>query len=156
MWMVGSQGGIARYRGGRWDSFGPAAFGDQPAQDLAVSPAGIPVVVTKYNIWGYDEIHGWKPVIFGTAGQDSTAGTGWDPSAPGINVIRFDAEGRLYVGTDQGVAVIEQTGVDWLTVADGLHGEVVSGLFVDSRSALWVGFRSDGIARVQLENSGDI
>jgi ligand-binding sensor domain-containing protein len=156
MWVVGSEGGIARYRGGSWDSFGPAAFGEQPAQDLAVSPAGIPVIVTSANILGYDEINGWKPVTFASADGDSTAGIGWDPAAPAANVIRFDAEGRLYVGTDKGVAVIEPAGVRWLTVADGLRGEAVSGLFVDSQSALWVGFRSDGIARVQLENGGEI
>ncbi len=147
MWIVGSDGGAARYLGGRWLDFDRSVFDDRPVQDLSVSPAGIPVAATDYNIWGYDEQDGWKTVAFGYDPADSTAQTGWDRSSPTIHAIQFDPAGRLYVATEKGIAIIEQEGLRWLTTGQGLGGEAVISLLVAPDSALWAGFRTDGVTR---------
>ncbi len=101
--------------------------------------------------WGYDERDGWKTVGFGFGNADSTAQTRWDRSSPAIHAIQFDPSGRLYVGTEKGVAIIEQEGVRWLTAKKGLGGEAVNSLLVAPDAVLWVGFCTDGLTHLDLD-----
>jgi ligand-binding sensor domain-containing protein len=149
VWITGAKGWVARYDGARWTTFGPAAFGDRPARRVAISPNGTPVLATASGIWGYDQTGEWRPVSFvGGAQNDSTT---WDPAAPPILTIAFDPGGRLYVGTDRGLAVIDDSGVEWQAPGEGLGGEAVTSLFITRGNTLWVGFRSDGVTRIPIE-----
>ena len=149
VWVTGAKGGVARYDGARWTTFGPDAFGDRPARRVAVAPNGTPVLATASGIWGYDQTGEWRPVSFaGGAQNDSTT---WDPTAPPILTIEFDSDGRLYVGTNRGLAVIDDSGIKWLAAGEDLGGDAVTSLFITRGNTLWVGFRSDGATRVPLE-----
>jgi ligand-binding sensor domain-containing protein len=151
VWVTGSRGGVARYDGARWTTFGPDAFGDRPARRVAISPNGTPVLATASGIWGYDQTGEWRPVSFvGGAQNDSTT---WDPATPPILTIEFDPEGRLYVGTAGGLAVIDESGIKWLAAREDLGGETITSLFITIGNTLWVGFRSDGVTRASLETA---
>ena len=48
------------------------------------------------------------------------------------------------------IAVIDEDGTRWITPRDGLRGGAVSSLLARDGGGLWVGFRSDGLARLPL------
>jgi len=54
----------------------------------------------------------------------------------------------MVLGTDAGLALVGPGGVRWLGAADGIGGGAVIDLLVDQDHALWLGFRSDGVARI--------
>jgi ligand-binding sensor domain-containing protein len=153
LWVRGANGGVSFYNGARWTVFGTAAYGESSARALAVAPNGVLVLATVSGVWGYDDIGGWKPIEFATADPDSgTAGAVWDPTSPPILSLAFDATGRLYVGTEDGIAMVDDTGIRWLTYLDGLGGKSVTGVFAHGDETLWVGFREDGLTRVPLSS----
>jgi len=154
MWATGSRGTVAAYKEGRWTTYGPPAFGDQAAVSILLAPTGAPVLTTDQGVWGFDEVEGWKTLQFAAAGEDSAAtGTIWDPAWPRILSADLDDDGRLYVGTEGGLAVINESGARWITFEDGLGGKSVTSVFVDDGNVLWVGFRTNGLARIPLEES---
>jgi ligand-binding sensor domain-containing protein len=155
LWVTGANGGVSVYNGARWTVFGPAAYGELPARALAVAPTGVPVLATGSGIWGHDDVGGWKPVEFSTAGADAdSTGSGavWNPASPDILSLAFDDAGRLYVGTENGIALIDEYGTRWLTYMDGLGGKAVTGVFAQGGEAVWVGFRSDGLTCVPVSS----
>jgi len=148
--VTGSGGGVSQFDGARWSRFDPAVFGGRPARRVVVSPNGIPVAATDVGIWGYGDTGEWQPVTF--VGEDGDGGLLddgiWDPASPRISTIEFDAAGRLYVGTERGLAIIDDSGARWLDAEDGLGGNAVTTLLVAPDEELWVGFRTDGLTRV--------
>ncbi len=66
--------------------------------------------------------------------------------------LYFDREGRTYLGTSRGVAVVTTDGTRWYGARDGLGGRDVTSLMVDREGALWVGFLRDGMSMISLEN----
>lgn len=151
LWVTGSAGVVSVYHGGRWRSYGPAAFGDQTARTLTVAPDGTPVLATANGIWGFDDTGTWIPFEFrkelSSNGLSPVDGV-WDPGAPPILSLGFDPTGRLYVGTERGLAVVDETGTRWWTGRGGLGGTSVSGVFAEGRENVWIGFRSDGLTRI--------
>jgi ligand-binding sensor domain-containing protein len=155
VWTTGSNGAVAVYHYGRWTRFEPPAYGDLPARCIAVAPSGIPVLATDGGLWGYNGEGDWKAVEFvrSGSGADTSAAAAWDPDSPPILTLAFDPAGRLYVGTEDGIAAIDGSGMRWITRHDDIGGVAVTSLFVsgvDTRGFedLWIGFRSDGLTRL--------
>ena len=150
LWVTGANGGVASYSRGRWTVYGPPAYGDRPARRVAVAPNGVAVLATAGGVWGLGDDGIWKPVEFRRAAShaDSSLTAVWDPGAPSILTLDFDSDGRLFVGTEGGIAVIDDDGTRWITPRDGLRGGAVTSLLVRGGGELWVGFRSDGLARL--------
>jgi hypothetical protein len=72
------------------------------------------------------------------------------PPGPALSLCR-DREGRLWIGTQEGAAVMEGDTVRLFTPADGLASPEVDVLFQDSSGALWFGSaspRRGGLSRL--------
>ena len=67
-------------------------------------------------------------------------------------MLYFDAVGRMYLGTTEGVVIFDGEHVRWIKPGDGLRGRNVASILVDREERLWVGFRNDGVAMISLES----
>lgn len=113
--------------------------------DVARSPTGDWMAATSTRVFLYDTGRAsWQAV--GPAGQPSKAP--WE--TPGaITSITFDATGRLFVGTADGLGYFAEGRMKWMTVADGIGGERVNDLAADA-GLLWVGYDRDGFSVLPL------
>jgi ligand-binding sensor domain-containing protein len=157
LWVTGSNGGVAVYQFGRWTGYGPPAYGDRPARQMAVAPDGAPVLATDAGLWSLDEDDAWKALARRRrAGDaDSSRAVVWDPGLPAILSLDFDPAGRLFVGTENGIAAIDQSGMQWITHEDGIGGLAVTSVLARGGDDLWIGFRSDGLTRLMIAPSTD-
>lgn len=153
LWVTGSNGGVAAYHHGEWMAFGPPAFGDRPARQIAVAPNGVAVLATDAGLWGFDADGSWKPVSMRAPGGEADTATAavWNPNAPAILSLGFDSTGRVYVGTERGIATIDESGKRWITYEDGIGGCAVTSILARGEEDLWIGFRSDGLSRLPFE-----
>jgi ligand-binding sensor domain-containing protein len=129
---------------GTWTAF---AGWDSTAAvvDVAVSPAGEWFAATRDRVLRYDAKR--------DAWQDAH-GSGLAPAKSGsmsraITAIAFDATGRLFIGTGDGVGCLAAGKTRWWNVVDGIGGERVSDLATDG-SALWIGYGEDGLSVIPL------
>lgn len=156
LWVRGLGGNVAFFNGRMWTRHEKADFGDLPAVDLAVSPNGDPVLATNGSIWGYTHAGRWAPLalpnIFENNELDRGETGGWQAAGAKIFAIAFDRAGRLFVGTDDGLAVAGPSGTKWVRSIDGLGGGEVASLFVQDDHALWVGFWRDGLTRIDTKS----
>ena len=135
-------GRLYRSEEGRWRHY--AGIDTAAAVvDVARSPGGVWVAATETDLFAFDENkRAWKPA------RD------WSESGPGalrgrMRALSFDGEGRLIVGTTEGVALWGSKSVRWLTAGNGLGGAHVTDLAVDG-DRLWVGFAEDGVSVISL------
>jgi ligand-binding sensor domain-containing protein len=150
--------GVARFDGGSWDVIAADSLGGE-VRDLAVRPGdeATVVAVTASRMWRYRDGHGdWRPLAvvdgtLATADSDSLAAFVVPPSRA-INRIAFDDDGGVYLGTDDGLALIGKGGERWIEPEEGLGGTSIIDLFVDGGEVLWIGFRADGLTRIPLRS----
>lgn len=158
LWVIGSDGGVWMFDGRRWTDFAIENFGGGPAVGLAVSPTGVPVIVTEKDAWQFIVGEGWKRVDLGPeqkeSGVVSQAGEAavWEAGKAAIRSVAFDRDGRLFFGTENGLVIADGTGSRWITSEAGLGGKTVLSLFADASQNLWIGFRKDGLTRVNLKS----
>ena len=143
---VGTAWGLAdssvwSYGGSEWNRVETERFGPEGVVDVTLDPAGDPVVLTRRNVWKFTQKGGW-----GSVSTPNLDGVG------GYRAIEFDEGGRVYLGTDRGIALMDGGISRWVGPGDGLRGKEVTSILVDSDGVLWVGFRRDGISRISLEN----
>jgi ligand-binding sensor domain-containing protein len=152
LWVTGSNGGVAAYHYGRWLTFGPPAYGERPAVQIAVAPNGVPVLATDTGLWGFGGSGSWAPVGADgpAAAADTTHPAVWDAGAPQILCLGFEPSGRIFVGTEDGVAAIDKTGTRWITYRRGLGGSAVTSILAQRNGDVWVGFRADGLTRLRF------
>jgi DNA-binding NtrC family response regulator len=62
------------------------------------------------------------------------------------NAILADSQGRLWVGTSEGVLVLDNDFVVTYNMSDGLPSDLVISLYEDSRGVIWVGTEGGGAA----------
>ena len=65
-----------------------------------------------------------------------------------IRVVRQTADGALWIGTDDGLARLQNGRIRVFTTAGGLSGNGVRSLHEDTRGALWVGTGGRGLNRI--------
>ncbi len=141
VWAVSGPGGIHRFDGAGWTTYGLAEFDSLRIRDAAIDGTGQPVVVTERAVWRFDTGGGWGRVLTE------------DPIDIGrYRTVCFDGQGRMYLGTTDGVALVGPEYGAFVGARDGLRGRDVTALLVDSEDNLWVGFRDNGISRISLEN----
>jgi ligand-binding sensor domain-containing protein len=152
LWVTGANGGVAVYQYGRWTVFGPPAYGDRPAQQIAIAPNGLPVLATDAGLWEFDDESAWKAFEFRRPGGtvDSLGAAAWHPGSPAILSLDFDPNGRIFVGTESGIAAIDEMGTRWITHEDGIGGSAVTSVLAHGSDDLWIGFRSDGLTRMPI------
>jgi ligand-binding sensor domain-containing protein len=119
------------------------------ATDLARGPRGEWVVATARGLFAYDAMkRELRPVTARAVVRGAGADGGADPTAGRrVTAVAFDASGRLYIGTEDGVVWVDRDREGWLGARDGLGGVEVTELAVDDRY-LWVGFARDGFSAV--------
>jgi len=141
VWAVSGPGGVHRFDGTGWTSYGLAEFDSLRIRDAAIDGTGQPVVVTERAVWRFDTGRGWARVLTE------------DPLEIGrYRALCFDGQGRMYLGTTDGLALVGPDFHAFVAARDGLRGRDVTTLLVDSEDNLWVGFRDNGISRISLED----
>lgn len=147
VWAV-APAGVSRFDGRRWTSFSADSLGGE-VRDLAAGLHGAVVVATPRRVWLYRaDTSDWQAVGFGGDGSRAFVA----PASRTIRSVAFDGDGRLYLGTDTGLALVGASGVRWLGARDGIGGGAVSDLLVDGDDAIWVGFERDGLCRIPLKS----
>jgi signal transduction histidine kinase/streptogramin lyase len=144
LWLGFREGGLARYRGGRFEFFDERS--GVPAihtRDLHRDGRGrLWVATTGGGLLRIDEPAAARPrfVRFSTA-EGLTSDH--------IRCITDDAEGRLYLGTAVGVDRFdpETRAVTHYTTADGLAQNEIQAAFRDAHGALWFGTMA-GVSRL--------
>ena len=145
-WAIGAgvpvrcvDGGVERFAG--IDS-------SETVVDLERSPAGEWVAVTDRRLFVFDDDatvwreRGVLELVSGTrAGKAAIEGA--------LTSIAFDAAGRVFLGSTEGLGVAGAGGLFWLRTADTDGGEVAD-LVVDGER-LWVGFARDGLSVLPLD-----
>jgi ligand-binding sensor domain-containing protein len=73
-------------------------------------------------------------------------------SGKNVRCIRRDSKGRLWVGTANGLNLVNGSQVTVYTTNEGLPANRVLGVFEDSRGRLWLGTSGGGLVQVLEEN----
>jgi ligand-binding sensor domain-containing protein len=149
VWLLGSDGGLSVFAGDRWTTFADSTFDGAPVRAIDVTPGGAIVAATDNAIWRQELEGRWGRWARGKGGKGRIEA--WDPAPARIAAIAFDGTGRLFVGTDLGLAVVDDERTVWITRVDGLGGTAVECLFVEPAGAVWVGLRNDGLTRVPFD-----
>ena len=63
-----------------------------------------------------------------------------------VSAIYFDRSGRLWVGTQVGLAFRDNSGWKFLTARDGITGHSVDAIAEDSKDAIWIGTEGGGLS----------
>ncbi len=142
-WAV-TGGRPARSHDGGWRRYA-GIDSNATVVDFARGPADTWVVATETRMYLFDEAKGaWVPTR-----EWKSAPGGLGPLRGRIRAIDFDPEGRLVVGTTEGVALCSPKGVHWLSAADGIGGSEVADLALDG-DRLWIGFAEDGVSVISI------
>jgi hypothetical protein len=145
-WAIGAgvpvrcvDGGVERFAG--IDS-------SETVVDLERSPAGEWVAVTDRRLFVFDDdATVWRPrgVLELVAGKQA----GTVAIEGSLTCIAFDAAGRVFLGSTEGLGVAGGDGLRWMRAADTDGGEVAD-LVVDG-TRLWIGFVQDGLSVLPLD-----
>jgi len=149
MWLLDSDGGLSVFAGDHWTTFADSVFDHAPVRSIAVTPGGAIVAATDNAIWRQELEGRWGRWARGRGGKGRIEA--WDSAPARIAAIAFDGSGRLFVGTDRGLAVVDDERTEWIRRVDGLGGTAVECLFVEPARAVWVGLRNDGLTRVPFD-----
>lgn len=177
IWLA-TEGGLARYRGGKWEKWNHAkglgapyekvkdniAFKSDPSQvsthhakqkhemglkdvDVAYNPNYI--VSMKVDRDGVVWVGTWGGGLSRYDGDNWTSYTTAE-GLPGNHVfmLHIDPQQRLWVGTNNGLALFKDGKFDVLTVADGLFNNTVFSMATADDGTLWVG-SFGGVAHIR-------
>jgi len=158
-----SRRGVARYDGSAWSVSPPDSFGGAEVCDLAVSPKGGVVAATADRVWLFrgdvpsQDLGATGPSVTGQAWRAvgfaaNREGAYVFPRARAVRCLAFDAEGNLYIGTEDGLAAVRDDGLHWFGADEGLGGRAVAAVYAGEGDAVWVGFRTDGLTRVPVKS----
>jgi ligand-binding sensor domain-containing protein len=140
-WALSKMTGVFRLDGSDWQRFDIPLFDETEIVDWALDAAGRVAVVTPDTIKVFDDEAGWDVLD----GPD-TKQVGY------YRTILFDTvAGRSYLGTSEGLVLMQGAESRWIGPRDGLRGKDVTSILVDKDRYLWVGFQKDGLSRILLE-----
>lgn len=128
LWAPSRTLGAWRLKDGQWESFGPHEGFDREMRFVAVDPDGTPWFAGETGVWAYPDPHGTR-----LSTENGLASSN-------IYLLRFDPAGRLWVGTDQGLDLVEGGAVvAHFDYRDGLADNELNGnaLAADEEGRLW-------------------
>ena len=136
LWIGTDFRGIRRLKNGIMYHYGlKEGFWDTQIKHLLETRAGHLFIATSIGLYRYDEGK-FLPVLL-------------NPNY--ITDIAEDSRGRIWIGTHQGVRIIDDNGSSPainLTTAEGLPNNVTTSVYTDRRGDVWIG-TSDGLARLE-------
>jgi ligand-binding sensor domain-containing protein len=134
-------GRAARSHDGSWRGY-PGIDTSSAVVDIARAPGGTWLAATETRMFVFEELkRAWVPA----REWNSKGSAGLGPLRGRMRAVAFDRQGRLLVGTTEGVALCAPKSVRWLTAADGLGGGEVTDLAVDG-DRLWIAFAENGVS----------
>ncbi|MBS1788052.1 MAG: PAS domain S-box protein [Acidobacteria bacterium] len=143
LWLAFREGGLARYRDGRFRYFGTAdGVPRGTTESLYSDPAGrLWFTVALGGLCRIDDPQADSPRITVYAQQQGLAGEM-------LTFLTGDAEGRIYVGANQGIQRFDPaTGeIKRYTTGDGLVNASLTAAYRDRQGGLWFG-TTDGLMR---------
>jgi ligand-binding sensor domain-containing protein len=119
--------------------------------DLAQSPRGEWVAATRGGLLRFDEAaRAWRRATATEIVLGANAAAAKNDTNRRVTAIAFDAAGSLWVGAEDGIEWVSAQRALRFSARDGIGGEAVADLAVDS-TYLWVGFARDGLSVIPLE-----
>lgn len=128
LWAPTLNEGAWRLFRGAWTRYGEAEGFDTQVRFVEIAPDGAPWFAGDRGIWSFPDP---KKTRFSTANG---------LTSENVYLIRFDAEGRLWVGTNRGLNVLKgRRVVASFTTADGLADDELNanGFTTDAEGQLW-------------------
>lgn len=128
LWAPSRTLGAWRLKDGRWENFGPDEGFEREMRFVAVAPDGTPWFAGETGVWAYPDPQGTRL---------STAN---GLASSNIYLLRFDPAGRLWVGTDLGLDLVDGGRVvAHFDYRDGLADNELNGnaLVADEEGQLW-------------------
>ncbi|GEM_PF-3141796 len=128
LWAPSRTRGAWRLEDGTWTNFEEPQGFDRELRFVAIAPDGVPWFAGEHGVWSYPDAHGTRLT------------TGHGLSSNNIYLLRFDHLGRLWVGTDLGLDLVEGGRVvAHFDYRDGLADNELNGnaLAWDDEGRLW-------------------
>ncbi|MGV8039154.1 MAG: ATP-binding protein [Thermoanaerobaculaceae bacterium] len=128
LWAPSRTLGAWRLKGGEWTSFEEQEGFDRELRFVAIAPDGSPWFAGEHGVWSYPD----------PGGTRLTTGNGL--ASNNIYLLRFDHLGRLWVGTDLGLDLVENGRVvAHFDYRDGLADNELNGnaLAWDDEGRVW-------------------
>jgi ligand-binding sensor domain-containing protein/signal transduction histidine kinase len=158
MWF-GTQDGLNRYDGYTFKTFkpdpdAPTSLSDRWITSIVEDPDGYLWVATRQG--GLNRYDPHTEEFKRYMHDDSNSNSLHDNH---VNVLALDREGRLWVGTQNGLDVLDRsTGSFTHFVYDpsqqeGITGKSITAILQDSRGNIWIGTRAGGLNRFDPQNS---
>ncbi|HXG67911.1 MAG TPA: two-component regulator propeller domain-containing protein [Blastocatellia bacterium] len=150
LWLGFNDGGLARYRDGRFQVFTTADGVPAGAiRALFVDHDGrLWVASSQGGVGRLDDVTAQRPAFVAlTTAEGLSSNDAW--------CITDDAQGRIYIGTTRGLDRLdpETNRIRHYTTADGLANQTVNVAYRDRHGALWFGTRT-GLTRMLPEPEG--
>ena len=133
LWFGFYFGGLARYRDGKFDVFGPKdGLPESQASDLMIDARGrLWIGTSGFGTFVVDDVSAEKPVFTNLSTQNGL-------SSNQIICMTQDRFGRNYVGTGRGINRIDASGsVRVFTQADGLPSNFITRCSAANDGTLW-------------------
>lgn len=137
IWVGLSRGGIVRFRGGRWERFGPEqGLPDAPVTDLRVDGLGRLWIATGGDGLGrLDAPASSSPRFVRLTTREGL-------SSNELRCLTEDRWGRIYAGGAKGIDRLDRDNrVDHFTTLDGLASNLVDAAATDREGRVWFGTR---------------
>ncbi len=144
IWFA-TPGGLSRYDGVSIATFTVAdGLVDQSIKTIIPDRQGTFWIASNSGVIRYDG----KSFTNITQKEGLAKGEVWAGTA--------DRQGRLWFGTQNGLTLIDGKPLRTYTTEDGLPGNYIYSLFTDSRGNIWAGTRATGLARLELDEAGNV
>jgi ligand-binding sensor domain-containing protein/signal transduction histidine kinase len=139
---VGSDAGVSRFDGVRFVSFGlPEGFQAGPVQTmLGATDGALWIGSVDRGLWRWQNDH--FTAFSKERGLPSDS----------INALAEDGAGRIWIGTEGGLAVWQNGNAEPLDTGNNitLIGKSIAALFSDRKGALWIGAKDTGLFRMEM------
>jgi len=154
LWFGFNGGGVVYWQGETWREYGPEdGLGQILQPGLTNRPNFSAVLVDRQQrIWVGDRKLGLSEF---RSGKFEPVG-GARMARRNVSALFEDPSGRLWVGTDAGLASWNGDGWQWFTTQDGLSANQITAIVGAPDGSLWVGTKRSGLNRLANDNWSSI
>jgi ligand-binding sensor domain-containing protein len=145
VWALARARGLAAYSAQTWTVHPAEGLGGD-VRDLSIGEHGV-AAVGAARVFVHDG-GVWLPVGLDARGGLAVGDTvDAFVTARAVNCVAWGS-GALYLGTESGLVGLDEDGVHRLR----LGGDAVVDVFVDGSGSVWVGYRCDGLLRIDAKS----